>query len=1031
MSDILGTVSDNLAPFWVELSFLLFFSLGFALLRGEAFFGRTPGKAKVSTKQSNFSEKTKKEIEANVSAGHFTEAIEAWKNAQGKAPTPPELWKSVLPALLEAAPESLEDEVIDHMRLHVTSANMAKTATSILETLGRLGKIEMMDDLWKRMQSELRCRRCLTISEVLLAGYAGAGRRDRVISLLSELKAEKRRLSSRAHSLMIKGFLKNGMLDSVFERMTEMKAEGCPVPMFAIIQFLRVASDNGRAVEMMESLKDANLFRLTSDGMTSIIDDCLKSNNLKLAKKVHDYLLSIDQPLTTQASEVLLRLYALHGENRAVQLFQDMDLAGNTFSDGLCSGLLARCAESKFLRFAEEIARYRRRNQGMTISLYSALMKVYAYCNMFDKACDLYDQILQDGLEPDDMMYGCLMKFAVECGRTKLSQELSAKVSKLDIQNYMSLMKAAAREGDLDRAFLVLQRLKDDKVTPDIGIYNCLLDVCVQLGETKRARDLVLETQRLQLQDAITWNTLMKGYASQNDLPGAKQVLADMEASGIVPNDVTFNCLINCAVSIGRYNEAWDFVAMMEDSGIKVDHYTISIMMKSLKKIQRPKDLKRALELLDRSGIDVCSDEILFNAVLETFIRNKEFRRMKEIISSFHKSSLHPSVHTYASLIKASAAMKELDQCWYYWNQISKKGLELNDIVLGCMMDALVCNQRVEEAVTLFNEWKDKFTLNSVLYSTLVKGFANTHQYDRAMDMWREMKQNGIAMNTVLFNAIIDAQARVGNMDNVSILVEDMAATGIAPDSITHSTIVKGYCVKGDLDRAFQIFREMQEKNLAKDAVVYNTILDGCVRNNRFDLSEEMLKLMEDLNIPPSNFTLGIVIKMYGRMKQLPKAFEALQSVPRKGNFKPNVQVYGSLMCACLQNHETDQALEVFAKMKEVGDVDMQNYCVLVNGMIRHGQLLHAIGIIDELFGTTKSSKSTPIWRRSHGNDCLEHVHHLMTNLAKQGLLEQHGMPLFERLRAANVPVSAKMLNAACGSENDNSGGKKQSGSRR
>jgi hypothetical protein len=33
------------------------------------------------------------------------------------------------------------------------------------------------------------------------------------------------------------------------------------------------------------------------------------------------------------------------------------------------------------------------------------------------------------------MMYGCLMKFSVECGRTALSQELSEKLSVLDIQH--------------------------------------------------------------------------------------------------------------------------------------------------------------------------------------------------------------------------------------------------------------------------------------------------------------------------------------------------------------------------------------------------------------------------------------------------------------------------------------------------------------------------------------------------------------------------------------------------------------------
>merc|ERR1719282_2234129 len=103
----------------------------------------------------------------------------------------------------------------------------------------------------------------------------------------------------------------------------------------------------------------------------------------------------------------------------------------------------------------------------MTIAVYSALMKVYAYCGMYDRACNLYDQIRADGLEPDAMMYGCLMKFAVECGRTDLSRELSEKAPSLDIQNYMSLIRAAGRDRDIKRAFDVLNKLKEACVSID------------------------------------------------------------------------------------------------------------------------------------------------------------------------------------------------------------------------------------------------------------------------------------------------------------------------------------------------------------------------------------------------------------------------------------------------------------------------------------------------------------------------------------------------------------------------------------
>merc|ERR1719343_241692 len=100
---------------------------------------------------------------------------------------------------------------------------------------------------------------------------------------------------------------------------------------------------------------------------------------------------------------------------------------------------------------------------------YSSLMKVYARCGLLDKACDLYDEVIAAGLEPDSMMYGCLMKFSVECGRTELSRELFERAPTLDIQNYMSLIRAASRDKDVDRAFAVLDKLKASGVSADIA----------------------------------------------------------------------------------------------------------------------------------------------------------------------------------------------------------------------------------------------------------------------------------------------------------------------------------------------------------------------------------------------------------------------------------------------------------------------------------------------------------------------------------------------------------------------------------
>ena len=56
----------------------------------------------------------------------------------------------------------------------------------------------------------------------------------------------------------------------------------------------------------------------------------------------------------------------------------------------------------------------------------------------------------------------------------------------------------------------------------------------------------------------------------------------------------------------------------------------------------------------------------------------------------------------------------------------------------------------------------------------------------------------------------------------------------------------------------------MQKSNIVKDSIVYNTLLDGWVRHANYALADRLVEEM-GRDIPPSNFTLGILMKMYGK----------------------------------------------------------------------------------------------------------------------------------------------------------------------
>merc|ERR1719163_542479 len=206
-----------------------------------------------------------------------------------------------------------------------------------------------------------------------------------------------------------------------------------------------------------------------------------------------------------------------------------------------------------------------------------------------------------------------------------------------------------------------------------------------------------------------------------------------------------------------------------------------------------------------------------------------------------------------------------------------------------------------------------------------------------------------MTFDLITYNTLIDACARVGEMAKASALFRDMCEQGVDPDLITYSTVVKGYCCQGDMEQAIQLFALMQKRNIKPDAILFNSILDGCARKRMRTLTEQVLRDMEEAKVAPSNFTLSILVKLYGREGDLNRAFEVVEQYPAKYGFRANTTVYTCLMSSCVSNERLDRGLKVFEMMKEAKCApDAKTYSTLINGCLRKGSLAEAVKLVDD-----------------------------------------------------------------------------------
>merc|ERR1719389_1314504 len=385
----------------------------------------------------------------------------------------------------------------------------------------------------------------------------------------------------------------------------------------------------------------------------------------------------------------------------------------------------------------------------------------------------------------------------------------------VDISKHVAMMRARSKENDLEGAMQVFRKLQSSGVQLTALAYNALLDSCVQCGKVHVALQHFKEMQDLGLVDVVSYNTLLKAYLKQGQIVKARKLLGEMAENNIQANQVTYNEMLNALVTVKDRKEMWALVREMNAMGMRPNSVTCSIILKSLTSHSAPDDVRQAMALIDNLHEDM--DEVLFASVIEACVRVGQLDLLSSKLQQYAGLGglAGLTAPTYGSMIKAYGRARDIERVRELWHEMRRRHVTPTSITLGCMIDALVNNGFPDEALSLVREIREDETckdiLNTVIYSTLLKGFAQSRQPGRVQDVFEEMKQMGIACNTVSYNTMLDANARTGKMDRADELFRDMQACGVSPDVITYSTLVKGYCQAGDIDQGFQVLKDGEE----------------------------------------------------------------------------------------------------------------------------------------------------------------------------------------------------------------------------
>lgn len=257
-------------------------------------------------------------------------------------------------------------------------------------------------------------------------------------------------------------------------------------------------------------------------------------------------------------------------------------------------------------------------------------------------------------------------------------------------------------------------------------------------------------------------NLRMQDYLSKKKYHKMYELFENSKNDGLIPDKYMFSTLLRGCIEEGNFEQADKILQDMYDYGVKPDQHIYSLMMNGFGKCGQPEKCDKILAEMKELGIK--PDITLYNTYIEVYAKYGNTEKIEEIIKEMERENVKFDEITFGSIIKGYSKKGNLQKIEQILNSM-KDQVSITPHICGIIIDGLVKSKRVEEAEAwqskLVNEYNAQ--INVVSYSSIIKGYLDLNNFEKAIDLFNEMKIRKYFPDQVIYQIIIGYLVKNGD----------------------------------------------------------------------------------------------------------------------------------------------------------------------------------------------------------------------------------------------------------------------------
>ncbi|CAN0926563.1 Putative pentatricopeptide repeat-containing protein At3g15130 [Linum grandiflorum] len=489
------------------------------------------------------------------------------------------------------------------------------------------------------------------------------------------------------------------------------------------------------------------------------------------------------------------------------------------------------------------------------------LLHQCAKLKAYTRGLTLHAVAYKSGIHSDVIVSNHVLNMYAKCGKMFHARKVFDEMPQRNLVSWSAMISGYDQVAEHS---LALDLYSQMCLRPNEYIFASAVSACA--GLTALVAGQQLHGQSLKLGCAsisFVANALISMYMKCGQCSDALLV-----HSGVLdPTLVSYNALISGFADSGQSQKGFETFKLMQQHGLVADEFTLAGMLKICS--DSADQWKGPLLHCHSVKLKLDSTAFIGNAIIKVYsnlklveeaekvfwkIEDKDLISWNTILTAcshcddhvralnvfrvmLTEHNLHPDDFTFSGALAACAGLASLQHGKQIHSHLIRTKLHTDVGVNNSLVNMYAKCGSIGNS---YNVFKSMDTRNLVSWNTIIAGYGIHGLGAKALELFQDMKTEGIRPDSVTFLTVLTACNHSGLVDEGQLCLDSMVDTyGIVPDTEHLSSLIDLLGRAGSLQKAEEYIDRFQFGN---DPIVLGSLLSGCVSHGDVSMGERLGK---------------------------------------------------------------------------------------------------------------------------------------------------------------------------------------------